>query len=219
VNKAFIFDMDGVLINDEVLWMKYEVTLFDELFGKKIAAQIGDTVGVSSRTIFAKAQSLGFDKPIDDTFQKWDDVAFEIYDKSNITPGIEKLGSFLVKNGFKLGIVSSSRMSWINRVLPRLPFKNSIAKIISLADRADLLPKPAPDGYNEMMKVLKVKPENTIILEDSNTGIKSAVDSGAYAISISQNLISGYKQIDLGQAKAKNIQEVVGIVKKWVEAK
>jgi len=76
MNKAFIFDMDGVLINDEALWMKYEVTLFDELFGKEISAQIGDTVGVSSKTIIEKAKSLGFDKSVEDTFRKWDDVAF-----------------------------------------------------------------------------------------------------------------------------------------------
>jgi len=71
---------------------------------------------------------------------------FEVYDQSNITPGIEKLGNFLVENGFKLGIVSSSRMSWINRVLPRLPFKNNITNIIFLADRADLLQNPPLKG-------------------------------------------------------------------------
>jgi beta-phosphoglucomutase-like phosphatase (HAD superfamily) len=81
------------------------------------------------------------------------------------------------------------------------------------------LPKPAPDGYNEMMKVLKVKPENTIILEDSNSGIKSATASGAFVISISENSIPGYKQIDIANAKAKSILEVIEVVKKWLAEK
>ena len=62
-----------------------------------------------------------------------------------------------------------------------------------------------------------VNPKNTIILEDSNAGIKSAIDAGAYTISISQNLIQGYKQIDLAQAKAKNMREVIDIVDNWLK--
>ena len=216
MQKAFIFDMDGVLINDETLWDKYEVTLFDQLFGKEIASQIRDTVGISSRTIFAKAKSLGFSKSIEETFKKWDDTAFDVYDKSNITPGVDKLGKYLVENDFKLGIVSSSRMSWIERVLPRLSFKNNITNIISLAEREDLGPKPSPDGYLEMMRVLKASPENTIILEDSNSGIRAAVDAKAYVISFSQNLIPGYKQIEISDAKAKDMREVTEIIKKWL---
>lgn len=217
--NAFIFDMDGVLINSEAMWIKYESDFLDNLFGKEITSKIGDTIGVSSRTINEKAKALGFKEPLDTISKTWDETAFRMYDKANITPNTDVLGEYLIRKGFNIGIVSSSRLSWIYHVLPRLSFRNKISKIISLADRADLKPKPSPDGYNEMIKTLGSLPSNTIILEDSNSGIKAATESGAYVISFSQNLIQGYKQIDLANVRTKNMVEVIEAVKKWLRNK
>lgn len=219
MTNAFIFDMDGVIIDDENNWAKYEKSLFKTIFGENIAKQIGNTVGVSSRLIFEKAQSLGFEGSKEETLRKWDEVAFEVYDQSAITPNLELLGEFLIKNNFKIAIVSSSRMSWINKVLPRVSFKENIDAIISLAEREDIEPKPSPEGYNEMIKTLDTNTNSTIILEDSNSGLKAAKAAGAYVISLSENLIPGYKQLDIADAKAKNMFEVINAVEKWLQNK
>ncbi len=217
MTKAFIFDMDGVIIDDESNWTKREKSLFKTIFGKDIASQIGNTVGVSSRLIFEKAKSLGFEGSKEATLRKWDEVAFEVYAQSAITPNVDLLVEYLLKNNLKIAIVSSSRMSWINKVLPRLSFKGSVEAIISLAEREDIEPKPSPEGYNEMIKTLGAVPDSTIILEDSNSGLKAARASGAYVISLSENLIPGYKQLDIADAKAKNMLEVIKETEKWLQ--
>jgi len=72
-------------------------------------------------------------------------------------------------------LTSTSRGKWIKLALKKLNFKkNDFDYILSLNDRKDLRPKPYPDGYIETMKVLDTTPKSTIVLEDSNSGIKSA---------------------------------------------
>jgi beta-phosphoglucomutase-like phosphatase (HAD superfamily) len=219
MSKSFIFDMDGVLVNTEQVWFENESDFLDKLFGKEIGQKIGDTIGVSLLDIYAKAKGFGFNKSLEEVQKVWDETAFRVYDKAVITPGTDKLMEYLIKNNFKIGLVSASKMSWINKVLPRIPFRNSITSIIALEQGLDLnlRPKPNPDKYIEMMKILEVNSAKSIILEDSNSGIQAAVSSGAYTISISQNLISGYQQINIADAKANNMEEVTEIVKDWLK--
>lgn len=213
MNKAFIFDMDGVIVDSEKAWVKYDNDFLDKLLGKKLAKKIGDTIGVSVRIIYEKAKTLGLEMPREEFQSAYDKTAFSVYDKATITPEIDSLIDFLIKNNFRLGLVSSSAMSWIDNILPRISSADKLESIISLNDRLDLKPKPNPDGYIETMRNLKSEPISTIILEDSNSGITAAKASGAFTIAFTQNLVEGYKQIKT-DSKANNMEEVIRIVGK-----
>lgn len=63
------------------------------------------------------------------------------------------------------------------------------------------------------MRVLASTPDNTIILEDSNSGIKSARASGAYTIGLKQNLVDSYVQ-EGADDYAKTMTDVIELVKK-----
>lgn len=213
MKKAFIFDMDGVIVDSENAWIPYEEKFLKNLVGEKIYTKIGDTVGMGVRMIYQRATECGLNLDRETFYKKYDEQAEIIYKKAKITNNINTLVNFLISKNIKLGLVSSSRKTWVDMVLPQLSFKDKFEIIISLCDREDLQSKPYPDGYLEAMKKLNVKPEETIILEDSNTGIQSAKASGAYVISFSENLVPGYKQIK-ADAHAKNMMEVISIVKK-----
>ena len=204
--------MDGVIVDSEKAWEKYESNFLQKLVGKELSEKIGDTIGMSVNTAYDRAKAFGFLMSREDFQSKYDETAFRMYDKANISAGIDILVDFLIKNNFKLGLVSSSATSWINKVLQRLSFANKFESIISLNERLDLRHKPHPDGYIEIMKVLDSEPSSTIILEDSNRGIESAKASGAFTIAFTQNLVHGYKQIE-GNAKANNMEEVIRIIK------
>jgi len=213
MNKAFIFDMDGVIVNSEQIWKLFENDFLDRILGKEIAKNIGDTVGTNVEFIYEKACALGLQMSKRVFREFYDTTAYKVYARATITPDLDKLVAFLLDHHFKLGLVSASPQNWIDQVLPRLSFTKDIECILSLDARPDLSPKPSPDGYLETMKCLGSDPAHTIILEDSNAGIESGLNSKAYTIAFTYNLIEGYTQIK-ADAVADTIDEVIKIVHK-----
>lgn len=194
MQKAFIFDMDGVLVDSENAWKQYGDGFLDDLLGKEIAQKIGDTIGMTVNTIYDKAVGYGFSMDKEKYFALYDEQASRMYVKAKITQGLDALVKTLLDHNFKLALVSSSRRTWIDYVLPRLSFSDKFDYILSLNDRPDLKPKPNPDGYMEAMGKLGASSKTTIILEDSNSGIQAAKASGAFTIGFKKNLVPLYVQ-------------------------
>ena len=212
MNKAFIFDLDGVLIDDERIWEEEKSKLYERIFGREITNCLGSTLGLNMDAIYEKAVSCGTQVDKQTFISAFFEVASDIYNTAPIPARLDELASFLKAQRFAIGIVSASPLSWITTVTKRLPFENDIALIISLHERPDLPHKPAPDGYLEAMKSLEATPESTYILEDSNAGIQSAKASGAYTIGLQQNLAEGYEQQD-ADAYATTVKEVINLIK------
>jgi len=212
MNKAFIFDMDGVLIDDEQIWEDKKQIMYAELFGDEIHSKIGSTLGINMDGIYERAKAAGTTISRTRLIEQFYELAGDIYSTAPIPEGIEELAVALIDDGYQIAIVSASPLSWITTVTKRLTFENNIELIISLHERADLKHKPEPDGYLEAMRALNTTPENTIILEDSNSGIKSAKLSGAYTIGLKQNLVQGYMQ-EGADDYADTMLDVVTLVK------
>jgi HAD superfamily hydrolase (TIGR01509 family) len=212
MQKAFIFDMDGVLVDGEALWEAGKPKVYLNYFGPEIAAQIGPTTGLSRDVIMQKAEALGAKFPHEDFLRDFHAVGDNVYSNAPLTAGIEKLGPVLKELGYRLGIVSSSPIKWMAEVIGRLPFADDLEVIISLHERDDLPHKPEPDGYIEAMRVLGARPVSTIILEDSNTGIAAARASNAFTIGFRQNLLPGYKQ-EGADVYAETIDDVISFVR------
>ena len=211
MNKAFIFDMDGVLVDSERAWAQFEKPFFERIFGKDITEKIGNTTGIGIDRLYEKAVSLGATVEMDAYRQGFDEVAMRVYDVAPITNGVERLAHDLLTKGFKLGLVTQSRQNWTDRVVPRLSFKDELEAIVSVASRHDIKPKPFPDAFLEVFRTLDAAPERSIILEDSNYGIEAGKATGAYVIGFSGNLTVGYKQ-DGADAYADTMEEVQKLV-------
>ncbi len=212
MNKAFLFDLDGVLIDDEVIWEERKQRMFPELFGEAVYKRMGSTHGSNIDGMFKLAVDAGTTVSKEKFVQEFNKLAGDIYSTAPIPDGTDELAEALISMGYRLGIVSASQLSWITTVTKRLSFEKDIKLIISLIERDDLKHKPHPDGYLEAMKALGSSPETTIILEDSNPGIESAKASGAYTIGLKQNLIPGAVQKG-ADVYADTMTDVIGLVK------
>lgn len=213
--KAFIFDFDGVIINDEQVWLEREKEFLPQLIGQKIFSRLGSTVGVGVDVLYERIVQYGSKTTKEKFMQIFFEQARSIYKSALLTPGLESLVDLLITLDFSIGIVSASPREWINLAIDRLSFKDKIQVIVTLHDRPDLAPKPAPDGYIAAMQSLGVKAKNTLVLEDSNAGIASAKASGAYVIAFRENLVAGYQQIEKADAVAENIPDVSKIVQNF----
>lgn len=215
MKKAFIFDLDGVIIDDEKIWEKKKEQLYRDFFGEEVSARLGPTSGVSIEGIYDLAVAAGTKVDKQELLDAFFSLATTIYQTAPISPGLEELVAELHTLDYSIGIVSSSPMTWITAVTKRLPFENEIELIVSCYDRDDIRHKPAPDGYIEAIKAFETSPQNTIALEDSNTGIASAKTSGAYTIGLRQNLIEGYEQ-EGADDYADSMADVIQLVRKKV---
>lgn len=210
-NKAFIFDLDGVVIDDEKTWDASKKQLYERLFGNNIANEINATPGLDIRSIFKIVQKYNTNVSLLQFQSELDKVAQNIYRNQPITKAIDDLISILVEKNFHIGLVSAAPRAWIDMAVSRLKNGNKFESILSIHDNSNLKPKPSPEGYLQTIAELSSAPEKTIILEDSNVGIASAKASGALTVALQQNILPGYKQTG-ADLYAKDIQEVISLL-------
>jgi len=180
------------MIDSETYWQKQDPILLSQLTEKTPTVKIfKQTMGLSMKNIYQIALKYGYSKPYSEFFKVYDKIARKIYKNAPLTTGLNQLIQNLLQRHFSLGLVSASPQKWIDYFLSRLPQPAIFQTIISIND-SDLAAKPAPDGYLAAIKQLQVKPENTIILEDSIYGIQSAKKSGAYVICLTEHWPPNY---------------------------
>ncbi len=191
-NKAFIFDMDGVIINSEPVWERYEQKFLPKLLGKDIYLKIKDQIlGNSVSAIYTAASEYGLKITKKEFERIFDQYAKLVYKEAKITDWIPELFNKLISMNFKLGLVSSSRQNWIDLVIKKLNGKKLFQFVMSL-DGDTVKPKPYPDGYLKAITKLNSKPSLAIIIEDSQRGIQAAKSSGAFVICLKENLPENY---------------------------
>lgn len=209
--RAFLFDMDGVLVDSEGAWIPHQSTFSTSLFGEDIYKKIGSTVGLSIDDIYHRAAKHGFNMELSKFYEIYDKQAEIIYDSAKTTEGLKELIGYLRRHNFKIGLVSSSRQYWIDLGITKAGIADQFDLILSLNDSDELRSKPHPDGYNFAMVELGTTPTNTFILEDSNFGIAAAKASGAYTIGFTQHLTPAYEQKG-ADSYAAGTSEVISIL-------
>ena len=183
INKAFLFDMDGVLADSETEWERVGFDqLLKEHFGDELFAKVEVRGGVSIKGIFDLYVAAGWSGEYGPYEQKCIEMSERIYGTIPLTEGINELIHYLSDEGFKIGVVSSSPLPWVKTLVGRIKEKDRISLILSVNNHPTLRAKPAPDPYVNAMEQLGVKPEDTFILEDSLTGVTAAKASGAHVI-------------------------------------
>ena len=214
MNKAFIFDMDGVLIDTEKELSRFDPVFLSSILPKDIYEKIGDTMGMSIKAVYDKAVAYGASIDLQSYTKAYNDAATSIYAKAPVADDADKLVAFLIERDFRLGLVTGSQQESINKALPRFPFREKFDVIISTNDRQDLKQKPHPDGYLEALRCLDAEPKHSIIMEDSNLGIMSGKAAGAYVIGFRAYLSQDYEQTG-ADADADTMEDVIKLVESF----
>ncbi|MBI5456482.1 HAD family phosphatase [Candidatus Kaiserbacteria bacterium] len=211
MNKAFIFDMDGVIVNSEPVWEELEREYLPKMFGAEAAAKIPNLIGYGLTGVIELATSLGATFNREDVIAEHEAMAAKVYERAQITPGADSLIEELHAKEFRLGLVSQSKQDSIEKVLQHLPSKNRLEIVISLHQHQELKPKPAPDGYLAGLRALDADSSFSFVLEDSNFGIEAGKAAGCFVIAFRGHLMPGYEQKG-AHAYADTMEEVANIV-------
>lgn len=177
--KAIIFDLDGLLVDSEVLWADSEVRLLAAR-GKRYDETIPRDEFVGLRIDeFLDRLCATFD--IDESHESlYDELVGDmlqlIPDKLTATPGAREILEYVQQHNIPCAIASSSPQSIIEAVTETQGWGDFVAVRVS-AERVGR-GKPAPDVYLEAARQLGVRPEDCLALEDSPNGARAAVAAG-----------------------------------------
>jgi HAD superfamily hydrolase (TIGR01509 family) len=182
--SAILFDMDGTIIDSEPLWLQAEIQVMAELGCHwDEQDQINCLGGPMERTEKYMQDRSGNVKPYGYFGQRLNEVMKLKFVKDlELIPNALELITKSKEAGLKTALVTASGRELMNSALTRFP-ENSFDIAISRDDVANS--KPHPEPYLMAAERLKVKIEECLVLEDSMTGVRAGLDSGAQVVAIS----------------------------------
>ena len=179
--KAVLFDMDGVVLDSEILYTKAEIKLFGE-YGVKIPEEDWALFrGCSENDFFDKSMKRYKIKEQKNIFMNKgrEYVKKEFENNLNYMPGFKALHSMVIKS-YETALVTASPIHNLNWVRSIINLDFFFVNILSGEQCSKN--KPYPEPYLKMMKKIGVKPCNTVIIEDSLNGINAGLSAGAIVI-------------------------------------
>jgi len=177
---AFLFDLDGVIIDTEPQYDR-----FWSKIGKEYNLGIENFENVIKGTTFPHILSNYFSHLSEEQRNELEAAnrAFDLQLEMITIPGALEFLIESKKAGIKTGLVTSSDNAKLEMVFRKLPIRQYFDTVVS-ADRITK-GKPDPMCYLLAAKDLDVLPENCYVFEDSFTGIASGNAAGMKVIGLS----------------------------------
>ena len=182
--EAIIFDMDGVLVDSEPFHVEIEKRMFKKLgldiSDEEHAGYMGAATDVMWRQIVEKRNlNLDIDEVTEQT-NKSGIPFFESLDKIEPMPELTDLLKKLQAENIPMAVASSSDPETINIIMKKSGLEGYFPHFVSSRNVGKS--KPAPDVFIYAAKLLGVKPENCLVVEDSVNGIKAAKSAGMFCV-------------------------------------
>ncbi len=181
--KAIIFDMDGLMIDTEIIYHETDRKIA-ESFGKTVSEEtLGKMMGrkpIESYRIFC--DDLGIEEPIEQLLKtRYDLVEKMLLQEIKPMPGLfDILDEF--KGKMKMAIATGSPHKFLEIALDKL----NIREYFDVTQPSDGIVngKPDPEIYLKVMEKLKLGHEYCIVIEDSSNGARAGKNAGCYTIAV-----------------------------------
>jgi beta-phosphoglucomutase len=185
--NAFIFDMDGVLVDSEKIhYLAYKQVLqgFGISYSEKHFISLAGKSNKEISIILCKKYSLHVKSEM--LRKQKETIVTRMLIKSALFPGVKRKLRELKNKGYKFGLATSSNRR-VTRLMRRLHKFDQYFSKYAVADEVTRA-KPSPDLFLACAKKLKIKPPDCIVVEDSYYGIIAAKKAGMKCIAITNTL-------------------------------
>ncbi|WP_037320809.1 beta-phosphoglucomutase [Salegentibacter sp. Hel_I_6] len=193
-NKGVIFDLDGVIV---------DTAKFHFLAWRKLANDLGfdfteeqneQLKGVSREDSLKKILDWGELELSKTEFKRQMALKNENYlsyvakmDEDEILPGVQKVIDYLIENNVPFALGSASKNA--RNILKKI---NLLEKFDAIVDGNDVSKaKPDPEVFLIAAEKINIKPEKSIVFEDSVAGVQAANNANMMSIGIGEKEILG----------------------------
>lgn len=209
--KAVIFDMDGVLIEAKD-WHYDALNKALNLFGYNISRHEHLTAYDGLPTS-RKLDMLSVERDLPQALHSFINEMKQLYTMEIVYAQCKPTFvhqyalSSLKKRGYKLAVASNSIRNTVQVMMDRANLDQYLDLQLSNEDVEQA--KPAPDIYLKAIERLGVTPEECLIVEDNENGIKAARASGAHVLVVAEttdtnfnNILGRIEEVNFNQTKA-----------------
>lgn len=186
LNKELIlFDMDGTLLNSEGLHFKalIEVLELDERFDWT------PYIGMADEVVIKRLKPELNDQDIHSLCREKNQRLIKQLAslpkaelEQRLTLGVRDLLLYLKSRSRLVALVSASEEEVVHEIVEQLGMRSLFVNLY--AHNATDLTKPSPSPYLKAMRDHLVAGHDTLIFEDSLTGLEAALSSGAHVIRV-----------------------------------
>lgn len=178
-----LFDMDGLLVDSEPLWLAAERSVMARLGSDWTRADqqqlLGGSLDRTVRYLLAKAARPAPPEVVGEWLMS--EIAARVRDDGvPVQPGARELLASVAAAGLPSALVTSSQRRFMDTVLARTGMRFDVTVC---ADDVSAT-KPDPEPYLLAAKLLEQEPGRCFALEDSPNGVASAQAAGCRVIAV-----------------------------------
>ena len=197
--KAVLFDLDGTLNSYDTDWKGLEAQ------ARKFAAKCGIVIEKEHISdVFAEIRAkIRREKDGKEYLRMLQEYENELIDdgKSRLCNGARDLVRKVKLARMKTAIVSNNMHESTLRILEQHGLREYFDQVICWDDVIE--PKPSPEGINEALRRLKVKPDEALFVGDGRrTDLVAAEAAGVECMIVESGKISDEKERILGRIRA-----------------
>lgn len=177
MNNAFVFDLDGVLIDSKEIHFDALNLALSEIDSHYVISKKDQASTFEGLSTKAKLDILSYSKGLPKELhnviwekkQIYSAEMFKVFDKDQELINIFKL---IKSFSIKIGVASNAIRETVLESLKSLGIYDLVDYALSNEDVSN--PKPNPEIYKLMISLLGSSPEKTVIFEDSEIGQAAA---------------------------------------------
>jgi HAD superfamily hydrolase (TIGR01509 family) len=186
VNRAILFDLDGVLIDS----MRCHARTWQEAIKTQLNIEIPEEYflineGRNSKDLLVAVIKEHQIDAEDDIWQKVSDYRDQLFLEAftpRLVNGAKELVHLLHGFGYRLGVATGSTQQVVEELLSKTGIRDYFSALVTSEDVQ--FSKPHPQPYQLLLQQLQVRPEQALVIENAPLGIESAIAANLICLAV-----------------------------------
>ena len=204
--EAVIFDMDGVIIDSELLHTKLERELLEEYGGKISKEEHEAFIGTTDYYMWSTLKAKFDLAPSVDELVKIKKKRFaQNMHKIRLVDNFYEFMLKLYNKKYALALASSNNRTNVDQIMQKFDLGQYIK--VSISGEEVVKSKPDPEIFLKAAQKLAVKPHHCLVIEDATAGVLAAKSAGMQCLGF-KNPNSGQQDLSKADLVVESFKEL-----------